>query len=199
MLERSEIIHLLDNYPDSIFWVDEAYVQYISKEEHQPLSDLVTKYPNLYVSRTFSFAYGLAGARIGYLMGPPESIEAFKAGVTNYRLGTLQEALAIAALTDPNHLQELEDMTAKDRKQVSDVLEKYEIQVVPSKTHFILARFNNHRTGKWLAEELQKVGIRIKHFVDVGNEQYPKFFRITLGVGVENDYLCEKLEEILSQ
>lgn len=198
MLERSEIITLLDKYPESIFWVDEAYVQYISKDEHEPLSNLVPKYKNLYVSRTFSFAYGLAGARIGYIMGPEESIEAFKGQRTNYRLGTLQEALAIAALTDPDHLRELEEITAKDREQIGSILEKHEIQVIPSKTHFILARFKNDRTGKWLFDELGKKEIRIKHFVDVGDEQYPKYFRITLGVGKENDYLCECLEEILA-
>ena len=197
MLERSEIIILLDKYPDSIFWVDEAYVQYISKEEHEPLSNLVTKYNNLYVSRTFSFAYGLAGARIGYLLGPADHIEAFKGQVTNYRLGTLQEALAIAALTDPMHLKELEEMTAKDREQIGAVLEKHNIEVIPSKTHFILGRFKNEQTGQWLAEELKKKGIRIKHFVDVGDEKYPQYFRITLGVDQENDYLCKCLEEIL--
>ena len=70
MLTRDEIESLVKRFPDSIFWVDEAYVQYISKEEHQPLSDLVPKYNNLFVSRTFSFAYGLAGVRMGYLLGP---------------------------------------------------------------------------------------------------------------------------------
>ena len=64
-------------------------------------------------------------------------------------------------------------MTAKDRQQIGEVLEKYNIQVVPSKTHFILARFTNDRTGKWLFDELGKKGIRIKHFVDVGDENIP--------------------------
>jgi histidinol-phosphate aminotransferase len=199
MLERDEIIKLLDNYPNSIFWVDEAYVQYISTEEHQPLSDLVPKYPNLYISRTFSFAYGLAGARIGYLLGPASSIEAFKGQVTNYRLGTLQEALAIAALTDPTHLQELEEVTKKDRDMVGAVLTEFGVEVIPSKTHFILGRFpEGSHTGKWLAEQLQEAGIKIKHFVDVGEEKYPRYFRITLGVGEENTYLCAKLKEILA-
>ena len=70
MLTRDEIVELLEAFPDSIFWVDEAYVQYMPKGSHEPLSNLVPKYNNLYVSRTFSFAYGLAGARIGYLLGP---------------------------------------------------------------------------------------------------------------------------------
>jgi histidinol-phosphate aminotransferase len=198
MLTREEIIVLLDKYPDSVFWVDEAYVQYIAKTEHQPLSDLVTKYNNLYVSRTFSFAYGLAGARIGYLLGPVESIKAFEGAVTDYRLGTLQEALAIAALTDPTHLQDLEEMTRKDRDMVGAVLEQYGIEVVPSKTHFILGKFNDGtRTGKWLTSELLKKQIKIKSMEDVKDQTFPEYFRITLGVGAENEYLCACLHEIL--
>ena len=198
MLTREEVITLLDKYPDSIFWVDEAYVQYIPREDHEPLSNLVPKYNNLYVSRTFSFAYGLAGVRIGYLLAPPESVKAFQAAVTNYRLGTLQEALAIAALTDEDHIGELLELCARDREQIAAVLEEFGVEAVPSQTHYILGRFKDDRTGKWLAEELAKVGIKIKHFVDVQDEQYPEYFRITLGVGKENDYLCEKLREILA-
>ena len=85
MLTREEIITLLDKYPDSVFWVDEAYVQYIPQDEHEPLSNLVPKYNNLYVSRTFSFAYGLAVC-IGYLLHPKTVFRLLKEAVTNYRL-----------------------------------------------------------------------------------------------------------------
>ena len=105
--------------------------------------------------------------------------------------------MAIAALTDENHIDELLEMTANDREQIGAVLEEFGVEVVPSKTHFILGRFTDGRTGEWLAGELKKVGIRIKHFVDVQDEQYPEYFRITLGVGKENDYLCEQLRSIL--
>ena len=89
-------------------------------------------------------------------------------------------------------------MTAKDRDMVGAVLADLNVEVVPSKTHFLLCRFKEGtHTGKWLYEQLLNVGIRIKHFVDVGNESYPRYFRITLGVGEENTYLCAKLKEIL--
>ena len=199
MLTRSEIIELVEAFPDSIFWVDEAYVQYMPEDEHKPLSNLVSKYPNLYVSRTFSFAYGLAGARIGYLLGPSQSIGDFKSQVTDYRLGTLQEALAIAALTDNAHIKDLLEMTARDRIKVTEVLEKQGVEVVPSYTHYILGRFGDgKRTGEWLAKSLLSKGIKIKHFVPVGSEKYSEYFRITLGVDKENDYLCEQLESILN-
>ncbi len=199
MLTRTEIERLLKKFPDSIFWVDEAYVQYIPKEEHQPLSDLVPKYKNLFVSRTFSFAYGLAGVRMGYLLGPKKEIQEFRSQVTDYCFGSLQEQLAIAALTDQEHLPRLWEMTAKDAKQVTEVLERHNVEVVPSKTHFLLCRFpDTRRSGKWLADKLIEKGIKIKHFVPVQDENYDEYFRITLGVGSENDYLCEKLEEIFN-
>lgn len=200
MLTRDEIVELLEAFPDSIFWVDEAYVQYMPKGSHEPLSNLVPKYNNLYVSRTFSFAYGLAGARIGYLLGPSSDIDAFKGQVTDYRLGTLQESLAIAALTDTEHITDLHEMTARDRDQVGAVLESFGVEVVPSHTHYLLGRFTDEkRTGEWLAKQLLEKGIKIKHFVPVSEERYDEYFRITLGVGSENDYLCEQLSEILSQ
>ena len=199
MLTRAEIVELLEAFPESIFWVDEAYVQYMPEGSHEPLSDLVPKYPNLYVSRTFSFAYGLAGARIGYLLGPSDDISAFKSQVTDYRLGTLQEALAIAALTDANHIADLHKITAADREKVGAVLESFGVEVVPSHTHYILGRFtDSKRTGEWLAKQLLEKGIKIKHFVPVIDENYSEYFRITLGVGAENDYLCEQLTAILS-
>ena len=85
-------------------------------EMNTNLSATWTQIQNLYVSRTFSFAYGLAGAD-GYLLGLG-TVSGFEGAVTNYRLGTLQEQLAIAALTDENHIDELLEMTAKDREQI---------------------------------------------------------------------------------
>ena len=108
-------------------------------------------------------------------------------------MGTLQEQLAIAALTDENHIDELLEMTAKDREQIGAVLQEFGVEVVPSKTHFILGAFHRWTNRRMVAGELKKVGIRIKHFVDVQDEKYTEYFQITLGVGKENDYLCEHL------
>jgi len=198
MMERDEIEGLVKRFPKSIFWVDEAYVQYMPPELHQPVSDLVTKYDNLLVSRTFSFAYGLAGSRMGYLLAPAKMVETFKGQVTNYRFGTLQEALAIAALTDPDHLNELREITERDRNELMEVLRSFEgVEAYDSHTHFILVRFTDDRTGAWMAEELLKRGIKIKKFPGVQQYNYDEYFRITLGIRSENQYLIEQLKALL--
>lgn len=199
MLEREEVRHLLKRFPHSLFWVDEAYVQYISPDEHQYISDMVPSHKNLLVSRTFSFAYGMAGVRMGYLLADKVHIEAFNEQVTNYRFGSLQEQLAIAALTDPDHLPELREMTAQHRLQMTERLNLYKgVEAFESKTHFILARFTDGRRGEWLAHELDKRGIHIKHFVPVGEHRYDEYFRITLGMQAENDYLITRLDDLLT-
>ena len=198
MMERDEVEHLLKRYPDSMFWVDEAYVQYIPRDEHQYLSDLVPHYNNLVVSRTFSFAYGLAGARMGYILTAADRVQEFEGQVTNYRFGTLQEQLAIAALTDEAHLPELRRMIAGHCRQMIDTLSGYSgVEAFESRTHFILARFTDGRTGKWLADELEARQIHIKHFVAIGEHNYDEWFRITLGMQAENDYLIKQLDALL--
>lgn len=198
MMERDEVEYLIKRYPNSMFWVDEAYVQYIPASEHQPLSDLVPRYDNMVVSRTFSFAYGLAGVRMGYLLTAADRVRDFEGQVTNYRFGTLQEQLAVAALTDKQHLPDLHAMTARHRRQMTDALNGYKgVEAFESRTHFILARFTDSRTGKWLAEELDKRQIHIKHFEPIGPHRYDPWFRITLGMQAENDYLIKQLDELL--
>ena len=53
------------------------------------------------------------------------------------------------------------------------------------------------RTGKWLGDELNKRGIKIKVFKPVPGQDYTSYFRITLGVKNENAYLCEQLDDLL--
>ena len=198
MMERDEIEYLVKKYPSSIFWVDEAYVQYISRDEHHYLSDLVPKHNNLMVSRTFSFAYGLAGVRMGYLLASESRIKEFESQVTNYRFGTLQEKMAVAALTDPDHLIQLRKMTAEDRDVLMQCLNGYAgIEAYESKTHFVLVKFTDGRKAKWLGDELLKRGIKIKVFRPIPGQDYTAFFRITLGVKNENVYLCEQLDALL--
>ena len=135
---------------------------------------------------------------MGYLMSSAARIKEFESQVTNYRFGTLQEKLAAAALTDPDHLIQLRKMTAQDRDGVMAHLSRYQgVEAYESKTHFILCKFTDGRTGEWLGEELKKRGIKIKVFKKIPGQDYTPYFRITLGVKNENAYLCEQLDDLL--
>src|SRR6185295_15706242 len=80
---------LLQKYPRSTFWIDEAYVHYISPTRHRYIAPLVAQYRNLVVLRTMSFAYGLASLRVGWLIARPALVAELEAGVTDYRIPLL--------------------------------------------------------------------------------------------------------------
>ena len=101
LIQKDEVRDFANRFPRSMFWIDEAYVQYIDPRDHDYVSPLVRDTPNLVVSRTFSFAYGMAGVRIGYLLGPTALVKTLNSQLTNYRIGGLQEAMAVASLNDP--------------------------------------------------------------------------------------------------
>jgi len=198
LIQREELEPLLKAYPRSIFWIDEAYIQYVDPAVHKPISDLVPKYPNLLVSRTFSFAYGLAGIRIGYLLARPDLVAIFKGQVVDYRLGVLQEQMAIAALTDPEHLDFIRGECREQRDYLTEGLTAMGgIEVYPSEVNFLLCRFTDGRSGFELAAGLLERGIKIKTMKPVQENSFEEYFRLTLGVAEENERLLRTIGEVL--
>lgn len=196
LVTREQIVPLLKRFPKSWFWIDEAYVQYVDPE-HRRFSDLVAKFDNLIVGRTFSFAYGLAGVRVGYMLAPPAIVREMSGQLTNYRLGTLQEELAIAALQDQDHLPWLREECARERKHLLDGMAQFDgIEAWDTEVNFVFARFTDGRTGQWLKDELAKRGIAIKVLAPLAEASYDPYFRVTLGTEAENRFVVEQIIDI---
>ncbi len=198
LIQKHEVERLARAYPRSIFWIDEAYVQYIDENEHEYVAPLAGQLPNVMVGRTFSFAYGMAGLRLGYLLADSELVKALNAQLTDYRVGTLHEELGIAALEDADHLPDLRRRCAEARSVLIQGFSRFEgVEVYPSQTNFIFGRFTDGRTGAWLRGELEKRGVLIKQFDAWGDENYDEYFRLTVGTPEENEYLVAIAGEVL--
>jgi histidinol-phosphate aminotransferase len=198
MLGRDEIVHLLERYPESAVWVDEAYVEFMDPAAYQPMGDLVGRYDNLYVSRTFSFAYGLAAARVGYLLGPKPAIRALDAKNTRYHIGALPEALAVAALRDERHLPELRAHVAAATALVRHALDVPGVEAYPTHTHYVFGRFTDGRTGRWLHDRMLERNIRIRQFEPVHGRRLDPYFRINVGTPDETALAAAHLTDILT-
>lgn len=197
LVTREQIVPLLKRFPKSWFWIDEAYVQYVDPE-HRRFSDLVAKFDNLVVGRTFSFAYGLAGVRVGYMLAPPALVREMSGQLTNYRLGTLQEELAIAALRDQDHLPWLREECARERKHLLEGLSRFDgIEAWDTEVNFVFGRFTDGRTGAELKRRMAERGIGTKCFEPFAGVTYDPYFRITLGTHEENAFFLEQMEEVL--
>lgn len=198
LIQRAQLIPLLERFPESRFWIDEAYVQYVDPDEHETCSSLVARYPNLLVSRTFSFAYGLASMRIGYLLAKRSFVAELDRQITDYRLGTLQEELGIAALEDPDHLPFVREQTRLAREQLYTGLARFTgIQAFPSVANFVLCRFTDGRRGAELKAKLSQREIGIKVFEPANGENYDPYFRLTIGLPAENEFLLAQMAEVL--
>jgi len=90
--------------PDTVILIDEAYHDYVTDPSYQTAVPLALETPNVFVVRTFSKAYGMAGMRIGYGVGQPDTIERLSALKMPYNVSVFGIAAAIASLNDPKHI-----------------------------------------------------------------------------------------------
>jgi histidinol-phosphate aminotransferase len=90
--------------PDAVILIDEAYHDYVTDPSYQSVVDLALATPNVFVTRTFSKAYGMAGLRAGYAIGHAPTIKTLQAYKMPYGLGTLTLGGAIVALGNQAHI-----------------------------------------------------------------------------------------------
>ncbi len=94
------IEHLLNAFPDTLFLIDEAYMEFGG----QSAKELVLKYDNILISRTMSKAFALANFRVGYLMASKDNIQFINKIRNPKNLSTLAQTAAIAALEDNQYM-----------------------------------------------------------------------------------------------
>ena len=200
MIGRDDLLPLLRRFPESRFWIDEAYVQYVEPNGQGYLADLVPQHPNLFVSRSFSFAYGLAAIRVGYMVGAPDIVKEMRGQLVEYYIGRLQEDLVVAALNDEHHLPFIRRECRKQAKLLRAALDQLPgVETYPTLTNFILCRLSNGRKAKDVSAAMGERGIRIKAYEPIGEGNEGEYFRITLGIAEENSFLQATLREVLSE
>jgi histidinol-phosphate aminotransferase len=94
IIPREDILWVLDN-TDAIVAVDEAYYEFAGNS----VVDLIKKYKNLVVLRTFSKGFGLAGLRLGYMVSDSPRISSLKAAAQEFNVNRIARAAGIAALS----------------------------------------------------------------------------------------------------
>ncbi len=90
--------------PDTVILIDEAYHDYVTDPSYSSAIDLAISTPNVFVARTFSKAYGMAGLRAGYGIGHADTIKAVRAYKMPYGLGTLTLAGAVTGVANQAHI-----------------------------------------------------------------------------------------------
>jgi histidinol-phosphate aminotransferase len=92
--------------PDTVILIDEAYHEYVTDKNYATAIPLALTTPNVFVARTFSKAFGMAGVRIGYAIGEADTMKPLARVKMPYNISVFGIAAAIAALNNPKHIDQ---------------------------------------------------------------------------------------------
>ena len=179
---------------DVIVIVDEAYAEYVDAAEWRSAIDVLPRYPNLVVTRTFSKAHALAGLRVGYALGNADVIAVMERVRESFNVNGPALAAAVASLADATHLQSSVDATRKARGALAAQLTTRGFVVWPSQTNFLLVQFGAETSR--IEHALLARGVVLRPMSGYG---LPDCLRITVGTAEENTHLLKALDASVEQ
>jgi histidinol-phosphate aminotransferase len=166
--------------PHILIAIDEAYVEYIRDGMAPDSFGLVRNHSNVIVLRTFSKAYGLAGLRIGYAVGPPDLITALDKVYVPFTVSSLAQAAAIASLDAADELLARTDALVAERARVSAGLRDAGFVLPPSQANFVWLPLGPRTLD--FVEQAADARIVVRPYGTDG-------VRVTVGAPEENDAL----------
>lgn len=116
--------------------LDEAYCETAPAGSTPPIDALIDR-PNVVRTRTFSKAYGLAGARIGYVITTPGTASAFDKVRNHFGMARISTAAALAALADNAYLEEVCGKIGASRQRIAGIARINGLSPLPSATNFV--------------------------------------------------------------
>jgi histidinol-phosphate aminotransferase len=176
----------------TLVYADEAYLEFLEPSQQKSMLELVQATPNIVVSRTFSKIYGLAGLRIGYVIGHPDTIgKIAKYGDT---ISPSQTAIAAAkaSLGDEDFMKMTRDKNAIARKVLFDYLDQKKIFYGKSQNNVVL--FPAPKDGKTILSQLDQKGFLIR----VWDYQQKEWCRVSIGTVDEMKSFVKAFDEVIS-
>lgn len=171
--------------------VDEAYHDFNSERS---ALELMPRYPNVLVMRTLSKAAGLAGLRLGYLMGQPAVIQELLKARVPFMVDRLSETVACALLAQPDMLKERVNRVIDSIRQLTAALRNLPgVSIIPSATNFLL--FKTSLDPSRLSNHLQNHHVLIRNMS--GYPELDGFLRVSAGTEPENKAFIGALKSAL--
>lgn len=193
MVDGAEIDAFMNDVPAHVAVVfDEAYIELLPVKRQPDTLRYVREDRNVFVLRTFSKTYGLAGLRIGYALAPREGINLLHRVRQPFNVNAMAQAAAMAALKDDAFVDQTRDTIAQGLQTVCEAFRRLGLSYIPSVTNFVLVKVGR---GREVFEELQKRRVIVRP-VDV--YQLPEYVRVTIGTAEENARLIEALTEVMA-
>lgn len=191
LLDKQKITDIIERCSDAIVIIDEAYIDF--SPEGSSVIDLIDKYDNLLVVRTFSKSRSLAGLRIGYAVGNEKLIKYLndvKYSYNSYTMNYPSIILGSAVIDDNDYFLETIEKIKKTRDEFTVKLTELGFTVLPSDANFVFA---SHKDvpAKEIFEYARNNGVYFRYF---NMPRIDNYLRITIG---KDEDMC-KVFELLS-
>lgn len=179
--------------PDSVVIVDEAYIDFGG----ETCLNLIHRYENLLVVRTYSKSRSLAGLRVGYCMGNKELIEALnnvKQSYNSYTMNQAAIALGTASLEDEDYFREHVAKIISTREWVGEELRKLHFSFAPSSANFLFITHERVK-AKDIFEMLKEQDIYVRYF---DKPRIDNYLRVTIGTDEQMQQFIDALKRYLN-
>jgi histidinol-phosphate aminotransferase len=187
----ADLMRLAVAAPQAALLVDEAYFEFCG----ETMMSKWRSQPNLFVSRTFSKAYGLAGLRIGVLTGSTEQMAILRRASSPYNLNIAALACLPEAMADQKYVSEYVEQALAGRAQLETALASQSIKYWPSRANFVL--FYIGESHAQFITAMRTRGILVR---DRSNDPGCRgCVRITVGAREHNARMLAALGEVLTE
>ncbi len=186
-ISRDEIVQVLQAAPNSVVLIDEAYVEFADVS----VLDLINEFPNLFVSRTFSKAYGMAGIRFGCLFSDARNIEWVQKAQSPYSVNVVAVVAALAAVQDEEYLANYIDDVRESRNFVESEFDRLGVKYFRSTGNFLLFDVGSRATS--IRDQLATRGVLVRD----RSYEIAGCVRVTIGTKQQMKLFIRELERAL--
>ncbi|MBI1275990.1 histidinol-phosphate transaminase [bacterium] len=192
-ISQREVARLRKKLPPHVLLVlDNAYSEYVEREDYTDGHELVAEGENTVVLHTFSKIYALPLIRVGWAYAPEPVADVLNRIRSPFNVNGLANVAGAVAMRDQDHIREARAWNSRCLKELPPQFEEIGIKVHPSVTNFLLLEFPDKKGKR--AEDANKFllskGIILRDTVAYG---LPNCLRMTIGLGVENSVAIDSL------
>ena len=189
VVAKSDLLRILRATTDAAVLVDEAYFDFYGES----LLTEVANFSNLFVARTFSKAYGLAGLRIGVLVGNAEQMTLVRRVGSPYNVNAVALACLPEALADREYVRQYVAEVRQGKERLEQELRSLKLRFWPSRANFVLVRIGGPHDA--FVGAMRERGILVRdRSRDPGCEGC---VRISVGSNEQTERLIVALREVV--
>ncbi|MEJ2241459.1 MAG: threonine-phosphate decarboxylase CobD [Candidatus Bathyarchaeota archaeon] len=180
-----------------LVFLDEDYIDFVDDNKRYSMAGLVNDYQNLFVLRSLTKFFSLAGVRIGFGIGSQEIVNCLKNIMMPWSVNTLAMYSTASAINDNDFTNKSRALVAKGRKEMQDMFQAIPwLKVYPSETNFLLIEIiKGDLTSTQIRTKLAKKGLLIRDCKDFDGLNN-RFFRVAVRLPEENKKLLKQIKSL---